>query len=389
MVDDNINIDENLQNNVKKPWQMLMRNMDNTLKRVGSDQECVQKVEDQYLKENYFTLSQRARLPECLVHTSLEEEYPLVHNHAIIVGKSLSSLYDLIKNLRAKYLETLRHIVILTPTEIPHAVWSRISIFQCILVIRGSPLEETDVLRAGIFKAAQVIILANGSKTDLASSRKAKAGSTALIDADAVFTYQCVRRMNESASCVVEIVKSENVKYLDPEAVVVTGNNIEYKFTPQFASGALFTSSLLDTLVCQAFYNTKIIKVITELFSGVERKSRNELLAIVKGDKILNKKGVSAIVGSTLYQVSLPDLANRTYGYLYKHLASKGIIPLGVYRGVFAHMKLGPKQNKYSYCYTNPAKDTELFSCDKVYVLSPIPLLTPNKKSVKVSLLNY
>lgn len=367
----------------KKPWQALMRKMDTSVKRKGSDQEFEQKMEDQYLLENFFTLDKRAKQSDCIIHSSLDEEYPLIQNHTIIVGKSLSTLYDLIKNLRAKYLETLRHVVILTPLEIPYAVWSRISIFKCVLVIRGSPLEESDVLRAGIFKAAQVIVLAN--KIDAGIDHKAKAGATALIDADAVFTYQCVRRMNENISCVVEIVKSENVKYLDPEAVVMTSTNIEYKFTPQFASGALFTSSLLDTLVCQAFYNTKIIKVIAELFSGVERKSRAELLANIKGDKKHDRRGISAIVSSTLYQISIPDLPNRTYGYLFKHLAHQGIIPLGIYRGVFPHMKVGPKQNKYCYCYTNPAKDTELFSCDKVYVLSPTPLISPNKKNIKMA----
>jgi hypothetical protein len=35
---------------------------------------------------------------------------------------------------------------------------------------------------------------------------------------------------------------------------------------------------------------------------------------------------------------------------------------------------MGPKMNKDSYVFTNPPKDTELFSCDKVYVLSQAPI---------------
>jgi potassium large conductance calcium-activated channel subfamily M alpha protein 1 len=221
--------------------------------------------------------------------------------------------------------------------------------------------------------------------TESKSGKADKAGSVALIDADAVFSYQCVKRMNESASCVVEIVKSQNVGYLDPQAVVQSGGHIEYKFTPQFASGALFTSSLLDTLVCQAFYNPKIISVISELFSGVERKNRNELLANIRGDTKTEKKGVAAIVGSTLYQISVPELESRTYGSLFRHLCNEGIIPLGLYRGIFSHMNIGPKQNKSCYCFTNPSKDTELFSCDKVYVLSPRPLIASSKKNVKMA----
>jgi len=137
--------------------------------------------------------------------------------------------------------------------------------------------------------------------------------------------------------------------------------------------------------VCQAFYNPKIISVISELFTGVERKSKLELRARLQGGQHSLAKGVGAIVGSTLYQINMPELQSRTYGHLFKHLSLQGIIPLGLYRGVFSHMKIGPKQNKACYCFCNPAKDTELFSCDKVFVLSPKPLILSSKKNIKLA----
>ena len=365
------------------PWQKMLRKYESSKHGAGSEQELMQKVEDAYLRENYFTLPHRPMISSCMIHTSLDEEFPHIHNHTLIIGKSLTSIYDLIKNLRAKYLEILRHIVILTPTEVPHHVWARINIFKCVLVLRGSPLEETDILRAGIFKAQQVIVLADSNTN--ASHDSNEAGSVALLDADAVFAYQCVKRLNESCSCVVEIVRSQNVGYLDPQGVVKTGGSVDYKFTPQFASGALFTTSLLDTLVCQAFYNPKIISVIAALFSGVERKSKKDIESDLRGDEQVVKRGVGAIQGSTLYQINMPELGNRTYGHLFKHLTAQGIIPIGLYRGIFPHMQIGPKQNKSSYCYCNPTKDTELFSCDKVFVLSPKPLLVSSKKNVMLA----
>jgi hypothetical protein len=33
---------------------------------------------------------------------------------------------------------------------------------------------------------------------------------------------------------------------------------VNYKFTPQFAAGNLFASSMLDTLVGQAYFNPKV-----------------------------------------------------------------------------------------------------------------------------------
>jgi len=48
---------------------------------------------------------------------------------------------------------------------------------------------------------------------------------------------------------------------------------VDYKFTPEFASGALFSTSLLDTLVCQAFYNVKIMEVVNKLIGSVDNRS--------------------------------------------------------------------------------------------------------------------
>lgn len=79
--------------------------------------------------------------------------------------------------------------------------------------------------------------------------------------------------------------------------------------------------------------------------------------------------------GSSLYQIPLPEgLDSRTYGALYTLLAKRKMIPLGILRGVFANTKSGPKANVMPYVFTNPPKDTELFSCDKVFVLSQTPI---------------
>ncbi|CAE7501356.1 slo, partial [Symbiodinium microadriaticum] len=168
---------------------------------------------------------------EAIVKTSVLEEYPYMSGHMIVIAKGLSNLFDFIRPLRAKYLGKLRHIVLLFPFDIPQSVWRRLSIFEGILVVRGSPLEEADIRRAGIFRAAQVVVLAdpNAEKTSSSSN-----SMDALQDADAIFTYHCVRRLNEKAQIMIEIVRHENVGYLDPSMSVNTHDG-DYKFTPQFA----------------------------------------------------------------------------------------------------------------------------------------------------------
>ena len=121
------------------------------------------------------------------------------------------------------------------------------------------------------------------------------------------------------------------------------------------------------TLCGQAFYNPQIIRVLVKLISGAEVEKKS-----AKSSGKANKAGVSSIESSSLYQIPIPDnLETRTYGSLFNRLITTGVIPLGLFRGVFANMSVGAKGNKLSYVYTNPSKDTELFTCDRVFVLSP------------------
>lgn len=101
------------------------------------------------------------------------------------------------------------------------------------------------------------------------------------------------------------------------------------------------------------------------------------------------KSRLNSIKGSCLYQISLPEgLAGKTYGALYQHLATLGMVPLGLFRGTFANMNMGPKANRMPYVFTNPSKETELYSCDRVFVLATTPQRVAGKVEMKDWLLD-
>jgi hypothetical protein len=140
-------------------WQKLIRKYGDFQSNAYTHQEAIQKAEDLHLKNNFYVRSEPVDVQDCTIQTSVTEEVPTLEktaNHIIIMGKSLSSLYDLIRPLRSRHLGSLRYIVILYAGDIPHAVWQRISIFEGILVVRGSSVEEADIRRAGIFYAEKV-----------------------------------------------------------------------------------------------------------------------------------------------------------------------------------------------------------------------------------------
>jgi hypothetical protein len=97
------------------------------------------------------------------------------------------------------------------------------------------------------------------------------------------------------------------------------------------------------------------------------------------------KSRLSSIKGSYLYQIPLPEsMESKTYGALYEYLSKQDIIPLGLLRGTFNSLILGPMANKLPYVYANPSKDTVLYSCDKVFVLSMKPVGVNPNQGVKV-----
>jgi hypothetical protein len=230
-------------------WKLLQRSalLERKVKS-NNFQEIMHRLEEDHFKENYYVVENPLDIHECTVSTSILEEYPFINQHIVIIGKGLRNLFDLIRPLRARYLGSLRYIVLLYPYDIPHDVWQRISVFDAILFVRGSPLEEANLRRAGIFRASQVVVLADGIKPASGNPNVSSGDMDALVDADAIFAYQHVKRMNPSTQVVIEVVNQSNISYLNDQTEWIVEDP---KFTPQFAAGVMFTTSLLDTIVCQ------------------------------------------------------------------------------------------------------------------------------------------
>lgn len=378
----------------KNKWDVLKRgaSQDKSLAS-QSYQEVLTGLEDDHFQNTYHTLQIPADLSDVTVKHSIFEELPFIDQHLIVLGKDLRNLYDFICPLRAKHLP-LRYIVLVYPDEIPPDIWQRISVFECIMVVRGVPLEESTLRRAGIFRAAQVVVLADGSAQSKA------VGLEALADLDAIFSYQLVKRMNPNAQMLLEVVNESNVAHIGHDRNGDHGGHFDaHRFAPSYAAGNLFTTSFLDSLVCQSYYNPLIVKVVHELISGADQAERSHLMvdaAAIITDEMdsggnadenpvissrvrrtlldVQKKAksrLSSIQPSYLYQLPVPrDLDGaKTYGTLFQNLSAQGMLPLGILRGTG-----GCLGNNLPFVNTNPNADSKLYAADCVFVLSPTPI---------------
>lgn len=183
-------------------------------------QEKKQKKKDEEFRLNYYVAVKPIDLEAATVKTFLLEEFPLVRDHIVVTGKSLNNLIDFILPLRERKKGKLRHIVVLYKDDMPYHVWSQISIFDGIFFLRGSSVIERDLQRAGVFRASHFVLLAGQKRGGISDSDDSVSGSDAssklsdfdkqggLEDADAIFAYKIIRRMNEDANIVIEMVRS-------------------------------------------------------------------------------------------------------------------------------------------------------------------------------------
>ena len=160
-------------------------------------------ADNKYMRSKYYL--RHRPLSQSEARTDVQS-LPDVRDHLIIMGSGLNSLFDLIRPLRARYIGHVQHIVIINPEPIPSHVWKRISQFDGLHLVLGSPLHESDLFRAGILICARVVMLA----PDTVASKGR--GMEGLVDANSIFAYQLVKSLRPDVSVVLEITHPENVQ---------------------------------------------------------------------------------------------------------------------------------------------------------------------------------
>lgn len=127
--------------------------------------------------------------------------------HIIVCGIH-SSLYYFILPLRAKYLLYHKPIVILNPEPPSSEVWESINRFPKIWFIKGNPKLVEDLYRANIGYADKAVIFSNidrlGEDLDM-------------CDSETTMIYKALKKAEQSVQVIVEIVNTNNLKYLEQD----------------------------------------------------------------------------------------------------------------------------------------------------------------------------
>ncbi|KAL0852100.1 hypothetical protein ABMA28_000340 [Loxostege sticticalis] len=243
-------------------------------------------------------------------------------NKTIILAADYASngIYNFIIPLRAHFRSktSLNPIILLLERRPDIAFLDAISYFPLVYWMLGSIDCLDDLLRAGITLAENVVVV----NKELSNS----AEEDSLADCNTIVAVQTMFKFFPSIKSITELSQSSNMRFMqfrahDKYALHLSkmekrekerGSHISYMFRLPFAAGSVFSASMLDTLLYQAFVKDYVITFV-RLLLGVDQAPGSGFLTSMK--------------------ITKEDMWIRTYGRLYQKLCSTTCeIPIGIYR---------------------------------------------------------
>ncbi|XP_031367017.1 potassium channel subfamily T member 2 isoform X4 [Apis dorsata] len=284
--------------------------------------------------------------PHCAYRNAKEYNW---QNKTIILAADYASngIYNFIIPLRAHFRSktSLNPIILLLERTPEIAFLDAVSYFPLVYWMRGTIDCLDDLLRAGITLAENVVVV----NKELSNS----AEEDTLADCNTIVAVQTMFKFFPSIKSITELSQSSNMRFMQFRAhdkyalhlskmekvsfpVVLDtnshhfskntysrtqfdlsrekerGSHISYMFRLPFAAGSVFSASMLDTLLYQAFVKDYMITFV-RLLLGVDQAPGSGFL--------------------TSMRITKDDMWIRTYGRLYQKLCSTTCeIPIGIYR---------------------------------------------------------
>uniref|UniRef100_A0A7G3AUH9 Putative potassium channel subfamily protein t member 2 isoform x15 n=1 Tax=Lutzomyia longipalpis TaxID=7200 RepID=A0A7G3AUH9_LUTLO len=243
-------------------------------------------------------------------------------NKTIILAADYASngIYNFIIPLRAHFRSktSLNPIILLLERRPDVAFLDAISYFPLVYWMLGSIDCLDDLLRAGINLAENVVVV----NKELSNS----AEEDTLADCNKKRAQQTMFKGVPNSRSITDLPQTTNMRFMqfrahDKYALHLSkmekrekerGSHISYMFRLPFAAGAVFSASMLDTLLYQAFVKDYVITFV-RLLLGIDQAPGSGFLTSIK--------------------ITKEEMWIRTYGRLYQKLCSTTCeIPIGIYR---------------------------------------------------------
>ena len=346
---ENINpyINNNLYNNLKEEneFQDLLYLNDN-----------INKNQDPRIYNKYaFISTLRPRTQHESEYFSIE----ILEKHIIICGINPNLKY-LILPLRTSGKMKHHPILIMDKNEhLSTELWKELQYFPDIYYMQGNPIKSDDLKKAKVSKAQAVVILSKYNQENQLLE---------MVDADSIFIYKAIKNESNDTLIIADLVSSNSIGYITNSGDE-NMDNFGFWLNEAFASGELYISSMLDTLICQAFYNPYILNIIYQLMLGESsfkfpEKTLNRLNKYKYIKSSLNLYKIKELLEKYRFNQEMPSSKKITFKIIFEFLVEKCMIPIGILRAPTNYIS-------QKYIFLAPYKDTIINTeKDEIYVIS-------------------
>lgn len=279
-----------------------------------------------------------------------------------IQGKWPVNIFYLISHLRMPSLPN-PPVVILHPRELVSSDWGCVGMFEDVYFIKGSPLYELDLLRAGVMQAERVIILAQRCREEETNGADEPSATTvASYDINNILIAATVERLLHPTRdrIVVELQQEAQIHNLRPKfhmskrrfdsEIYARNRAADYMFSPSYIEGKGFSAAALNFLLYATFFNRNTLTIVKKFLSG--------------GVNVMGTENNQSFL-EKLDQHPIPNCyTGRTFMELFLDvLRDDNILVLGL------HRPAGTCDSMVSYVYTNPQPAEILVSGDLMFVI--------------------
>ncbi|KAI3650905.1 hypothetical protein MP228_004386 [Amoeboaphelidium protococcarum] len=257
-----------------------------------------------------------------------------VHGHILVCDPNCSlNIEYFIAPLRSEHLiansspySTFRSdgswtpIVILTPIMPSDHQLNKLKRFEEVYIIYGNPMVRKDLRRAGVERCLKAVVLADCSKGKFENDERTSDAASLLT----VLNIEAMAR-EEDLFIITEFIHYENMNFIGESAIPWSKDTPEYKrslLRPCFMAGHTYSQNMLDSIICQNFYNVHMLSILRHIIYSGTFHVQNQL------------KQSDGLEHSHIWLVRVPpQFAGKTYLQLFGHMSKeKKAIPIGLYR---------------------------------------------------------
>ncbi|OLY77781.1 Calcium-activated potassium channel slowpoke [Smittium mucronatum] len=297
----------------------------------------------------------------------------------------------------------MQPVVFLCPCEPDSETKTILEGYGSVFFVNGTPLSKHGLIKANISSSSKAIVLISNysssysSGASLSQKTDINVASSDSLTLLAVLNIEYLTANNKDFSMFIEFNYRENMKFIGSSSeLVISEEYIQSFFRPCFMSGNCSAPVMLDTLICQTFYNKDLISIVKNMiFPNGDITHDVEYSKMVSAGLPIseipkNIKGGGSKLDSNVFMMPVPeDFYGKTYSALFSYFIFKhNGICLGLYRNSLAVVKgyssssssSAGNVNEHSietqstgqvvnFFVANPKQTTVLNSSDKVYIL--------------------